>query len=195
MPNSPIKIIQCDDDGNEIRIFDSASDAAKSFGNPTPNWIRKAAKNGTKAFGYRWKYYGTELKIKKAGTPGKKRSILAWKESDQTKLVFPSLSQAARELQLGVTSIEDALLNGRPRKGYYFQYLDEEPKTNFRKYKKPLVAIDDEDNIVLEFPSVPDAAKALSVTPSALYFCLRPGFPNCRCKGYKWRYKQNIEQK
>lgn len=195
MPNSPIKIIQCDDDGNEIRIFDSASDAAKSFGNLTPNWVRKAARNGTKAFGYRWKYYGTELKIKKTGTPGKKRSILAWKESDQTKLVFPSLSQAARELHLGVTSIEDALLNGRPRKGYYFQYTNEETITKYKKHRKPLVAIDDDDNVVHEYPSVAKAAESLSVSPSALYFCLRPGFQNHRCKGFRWRYKQNLECK
>lgn len=195
MPNSPIKVIQCDENGNELRVFNNATEAAKYLSKESPNFIQKAIKNGTKAFGYRWKYYGTELKIKKTGTPGKRRSILAWKEFDQTKLLFPSLSQAARELHLGVTSIEDALLNGRPRKGYYFQYLDEEPKTNYKKYKKPLVAIDEDGNIVFEFPSVPDAAKALSVSPSALYFCLRPGFPNCRCKGYRWRYKQNIEQK
>lgn len=195
MPNSPIKVIQCDDSGHELRVFNSAIEAAKYLSKENPNFIQKAIKNGTKAFGYRWKYYGTELKIKKTGTPGKKRSISAWKENDQTKLVFPSLSQAARELHLGVTLIEDALLNGRPRKGYYFQYIDEEPIAEYKKYKKPLVAIDECDNIVLEYPSVLDAAKALAVGPSALYFCLRPGFPNCRCKGYRWRYKQNIEEK
>ncbi len=84
-------------------------------------------------------------------------------------------------------------MTGGLRKGYCFHYAEEGPKPKATRFTKPLVGIDDSGVIKMEFPSVREAAKSLGVIPAAIYGCLRPGNERCRCKGLRWRYKQNLE--
>lgn len=190
MSNTPRKVVQCDKEGNDLRTFNSAKEAALSFGSVTANAVNKAIRHGHCAFGYRWRYFGQPLYIKPEGTPGKKRGILAIdKEGNET--LFPSLSEASRKLDIGLTTIESALLKGHEAKGYHFRYEGEPLARSYKhdRHRRSVVAIDEQGDIVAEYASASDCAASLGVITAAVYRCLREKGSKAKCKGYRLRYK------
>ena len=185
------KVVQCDKDGNEIRVFISAKEASESFGSRWSTNIHKAIKYGSLAFGYRWKYLGGNLEDIPIGTPGKARKVVAVSVITKDSITYPSISEASRQLGIGITSIESSLQTGSKAKGYRFHYEDVGTMPISRKrISTAVVAIDENDEIALEFPSAKEAAIALGITSGAIYWCLNRKRPDSKCKGYRWRYKE-----
>lgn len=193
MALTPRKVIQCDRAGNDLRSFSSAKEAASFFNSNCPSAVQKAIRHGTCAFGYRWRYEGEPLYIRLEGTPGKRRRIVAVSQTDGKETTYPSLSDASRQLGIGITAIESSLLMGCLAKGYRFRYEGEEMAESFKnkKHRQAVVAIDDDGNIVKEFPSAYEAAKELGVIHAAIYRCLSPRNPDAKCKGFRLRYKKD----
>ena len=187
------KVIKCDKNGKDLQGFSSAKEAALSFGSDCPSAISKAICHGNCAFGYRWRYENEPLFVKPTGTPGKKRGVVAIRETDKKETLFPSISSASRELSIGVTAIESALLMGCLAKGYRFRYEGEELASTYKNKKKRLevVAIDDSGKEIMTYPCAYDAAKAIGVSVGAIYRCLNERNPDAKCQGYRFRYKKS----
>lgn len=187
------KVIQCDLEGNEIRVFDSAAQAATSYGSKWATSIHKAIKYGLVFYSSRWKYEGEELVELLKATPGLRRKVVAVNLATKEETVFPSMSEASRQLSLGLTSIESSLQTGGKAKGYTFYYEDVGPMPKERKIRtrNAIVALNDEGEIVREWKSAYDAAKELGVINAAVYRCLNKGNLNAKCKGYRLRYKND----
>lgn len=192
MAGTARKVIQCDTSGKEIRCFDSSRQAALSFGSIWPSSIHRSIKYGVTAFGFRWKYVGDELIKKARGTPGSKRKVIAI--AGDIALPFESLSKASRILGIKLSTIEHAILTGDKVKGYRFYYQDIGPGLMEKKgrSKKPVVAVDNCGKPIKEWSSVIAAAFSLEVVPSAVYWCLNKKHPNAKCKGYRFRYKEDL---
>lgn len=191
MALTPRKVIQCDKAGNDLRPFPSAKEAAAFFDSNCPSAIQKAIRHGTCAFGYRWRYEGEHLFIRPEGTPGKRRRIAAINQSDGVETTFPSLSEASRQLGIGITAIESSLLMGCLAKGYRFRYEGEALAKSYKheRHRKKVVAIDDDGGIVAEYPCAMECARSLGVIKAAVYRCLREKDSKAKCKGYRLRYK------
>ena len=185
------KVIQCYLDGSEIHIFDSAKQAASAMNSKWAMSIYRSIRYGFPAFGYLWKYEGCELTKRGDLTPGKKRKIVSKDISTGKKRTHASISQASRELGVAVSSIESSLLTGCKAKGYIFYYSGESPVPSAKKnaYRKAVVALNDQDDVVREWPSVHAAAKELGVTIGAIYQCLGKDSQGRKCKDYRWAYK------
>ena len=185
------RVVQCDLSGKMIRYFISAKEAAESLGSKWPASINKAAKYGLTFRGYRWRFEGEELVTNPKGTPGAKRKVIAVNLDTKVEQTFPSISEASRRLGIRITSIESALQTGGNTKGYSFYYLGMGPMPKEKKKRicRSVRAIDEEGNVIKEWPTVSDAAKELGVIDSAIYGCLNRKNPNARCKGYRLRYK------
>lgn len=194
MPNTARKVIQCDRSGNDLREFVSAKEAALSFGSTNGNAINKAIRHGNCAFGYRWRYADEPIYIKPEGTPGKSRSIVAIDENG-TESIFSSLSEASRQLGIGLSAIESALHTGCAAKGFHFRYEGEPIAKSFKreKHRKAIIAIDDECQVVAQYASAYECAANLGVIPAAVYRCLNKNNPDAKCKGYRLRYKNDDE--
>ncbi len=190
MPNVPRKVVQCDRSGNDLREFSSAKEAALSLGFLTPNAINKAVRHGRCAFGYRWRYADMPLYIKPEGTPGKSRRIVAIAK-DGGEEAFPSLSEASRKLGIGITAIESALQMACKAKGYRFRYEGEALAKSYKheRYRRKVVAIDDDGGIVAEYPCAMECARSLGVIKAAVYRCLREKDSKAKCKGHRLKYK------
>lgn len=193
MPNVPRKVIQCDRAGNDLREFPSIKEAQLSFGSTKGNSINKAIRHGCCAFGYRWRYAGEPLSIKPEGTPGRSRRVIAI-DKDGNEDILPSLSEASRKLGIGITAIESALLMGCKAKGYHFRYEDKPMAASYKhdRHNRKVVAIDEANQIVAEYPSAKDCAASLDVIKAAVYRCLSQKGLNAKCKGYRLRYKDDI---
>lgn len=189
MANISRKVIKCDKEGNDIATFESTKEAALSFGSATGNAICKAIKHGHMAFGYRWRYLGEPLYIRREGTPGKSRKIISI-DIDNKEVIYKSISEASRSLGIGITAIESALLMGCEAKGYHFRYEGEPIAKSYKhdRHRKRVVSIDDNGNVVEEYSSAQECAKALGVIDAAVYRCLNKKYPNAKCKGYRLRY-------
>ncbi|MBO5527997.1 MAG: hypothetical protein J6A47_01585 [Bacilli bacterium] len=194
MANKPSRIIQCDKQGNDLREFSSAKEAQLFFGSKTGNSISKAIKHGNCAFGFRWRYVGQPLFIKPEGTPGKRRAIIA-DDLKGAETSYPSISEASRKTDIGITSIESSLLMGCTVKGYRFRYEGEKFSESFKhkRNRRKVLVLDDDGNVIKEYESAYDCAKNLGVIPGAVYRCLRGDNPNARCKGHRLRFKPEEE--
>lgn len=194
MPGVPIIVIQCSLSGEDIRSFPSASEAAQNFGGKCPTPITRSIKYGTCAYGFRWRYHGTPLKPLRSDTKaGKARRIVVTKPDGTYITTYPSQSEASRQLGIGITLIESLLMTGGSSKDYHFYYEELGDKRNdSTRICRPIVALNDDDTIHAEYPSVKEAAKTLGVIPAALYVALRKSQPNARCKGHRFRYKQDL---
>lgn len=197
MSGLPRKVVQCALDGSDVRSFPSAKEAAKVFGSDCPTSILRSIKYGTRAFGFLWRYAGAPLAKKRDGlTPGKARAIVATKADGTHVATYPSQMEASRQLGIGVSTIESLLMTGGVGKGYHFYYKEEGDRKKCRsRFSKPVVSLNDDDSVHREYPSARDAARELKVNPSAIYACLNPKNPNDRCKGHRFRYKQDLEDK
>ena len=190
MPNIPRKVVQCDRDGDDLRVFPSIKEAQLSFGSLNGNSINKAIKHGCCAFGYRWRYLDQPLYIKPEGTPGKSRSIIAF-DDNGVEETFLSLSAASRSLGIGLSTIESALLMGCKAKGYYFRYEGESLAKSYKheRHKRKVIAIDEDGHVLTEYASAIEAAESLGVIKAAVYRCLRDKDSKAKCKGHRLRYQ------
>ncbi len=190
MAKTPRKIIQCDLSGQELRVFASAQEAALSCGSSWPAYIHKSIRFGSPVYGYRWKYAGMPLADMPRSTPGARRAVVVDHDGDVE--TYRSISEASRSLGIGISSIEHSLSTGGKVKGYLFYYQDSGPMISKspRSGHRPVVSVDDRGRVVDEYPSAPMAAEALGVSPSAIYRCLNRNNPDCKAKGYRFRYKE-----
>ena len=192
MGNKARKVIQVDKTGKDLREFSSAKEAALYCGYPNgSSAISKAIRHGSCAFSFRWRYKDEPLYIKESGTPGKRRRIVAINSNNEERL-FLSISEASRELGIGISSIESSLLMGCYAKGYRFRYEGEAIEKSYKRERnrKEVVAIDNEGNVIASYPSAYVCAESLGVIPAAVYRCLNSNNPNAKCKGYRLRYKE-----
>lgn len=192
MSNRPRSIIMCSSNGEELKIFATAKDAAEYLGKTWPNPIYRSINYGTLAFGYRYKYQGEELKIAKEGTPGKRRAIIAIDIKHNKEFEFISISECSRQMHISITAIESALHYGHKVKGHHFKYKDEElvPQSQKNARKRHVLLLDDEGNIVKEYSSVHELAAAYGVTIGAIYQYVNPKILPKRFRGYFVRYKE-----
>lgn len=191
MARTPRKVIQCDKDGKAIASFPSAKAASLSHGSPYPNAIHKAIRYGMTAFGYRWRYEGKECVNPLKKTPGKRRPIISIDIKDHQECLFESLSKASRELGIGISAIEHALLTGGQVKGYRFRYTDADAVIPAKRQPltRSIEAIDEVGQVVATYPSAKEASKALGVSLSMIYWCTAHKRKQRRCKGLYLRYK------
>lgn len=190
MARTPRKVIQCDKDGKAIASFPSAKAASLSFGSPYPNAIHKAIRYGMTAFGFRWRYEGEDCSKPIKKTPGKRRPIISINIDNQERL-FESLSNASKDLGIGISAIEHALLTGGQVKGYRFRYADADAVTPAKQnpLTRPIEVIDEVGQVVATYPSAKEASKALGVSLSMVYWCTAHKKKQRRCKGLHLRYK------
>ncbi len=191
MARTPRKVIQCDKDGKAITSFPSAKAASLSHGSPYPNAIHKAIRYGMTAFGFRWRYEGEECVSPIKKTPGKRRPIISINIKDHQERLFESLSNASRNLGIGISAIEHALLTGGQVKGYRFRYADADAviPAKSQPLTRSIEVIDEVGQVVANYPSAKEASKALGVSLSMIYWCTAHKSKNRRCKGYRLRYK------
>lgn len=62
-------------------------------------------------------------------------------------------------------------------------------------HKKPVVAYDDNNNIVLAFTSATAASEDMGVNVSNIINCCNHSGDYHKCKGYRWEYIENIREK
>jgi len=124
-----IKIDQYDKQGNFIKTFNSAMDAARSIGKSTNATIISCCKGKKKSyFGFIWKYHGEELsheEIERINTKElhKKEVIMCdseWNELER----FESLHEADRKLGISFKAIQSACKTGRHCRGYRWKYAN-----------------------------------------------------------------------
>ena len=190
MARTPRKVIQCDKDGKAIASFPSAKAASLSFGSPYPNAIFRAIRYGVTAFGYRWRYEGEDCVNPIKKTPGKRRPIISIKIDNQERL-FESLSNASKDLGVGISAIEHALLTGGQVKGYRFCYADADAviPAKSQPLTRSIEVIDEVGQVVATYLSAKEASKALGVSLSMIYWCTAHKSKQRRCKGYRLRYQ------
>ena len=192
MANRARKVIQCDTSGQEIRCFQSASEASFAMGSRYATSIHRSIQYGSLAFGYRWKYEGEELKSIQSGTPGVRRKVISIDMSTMEETLYQSLSEASRLLGIKLSAIEAALQTGCIADGYRFRYEGMDIVTQAKKhcFRRSIVGIG-EAGEVKHWSSAYDASKELDVSSGAIYGCLNNKNPNAKCKGYRLRYEED----
>lgn len=122
------------------------------------------------------------------------RKIAAYDLDGNLVGVYGSGGEAARELGLPKNTDVGRVARGeRPQThGYVFKYLseakmkiDKRPDPSYAM--KPIIQLDLNDNVVNEYASIREAAKALGVHSSNIGKAASGQFKTCA--GYKWRYK------
>ena len=191
MARTPRKVIQCDKDGKAIASFPSAKAASLSHGSPYPNAIHKAIRYGMTAFGYRWRYEGEDCVNSIKKTPGKRRPIISINIKDNQERLFESLSSASKDLGIGISTIEHALLTGGQVKGYRFRYADADAVIPAKRQPltRSIEVIDEVGQVIATYPSAKEASLALGVSLPMIYWCTAHKESARRCKGYRLRYK------
>ena len=194
MAGRSIKVVQCSIDGNDIASFPSAKDAALALGGKFGSSITRSIRYGTTSFGYRWRYFDKPLKeMRSDNQMGKARRIVVTKPDGTYIATYPSQSEAARQLGIGISLIESLLMTGGSSKDYHFYFEDLGDKRNDTpRYAREIVSLNEDGSIYEEYPSVKVAAKSLGVIPAAVYIALRKDKPNARCKGHRFRYKSEV---
>lgn len=190
MPGIAHKIIQCDLEGNELRQFSSAKDAAEWIGVKYPTAIRRAIKCGVVAYGYRWKYAGKELIPLPKATPGVKRRVVAVNLETGRETLFASISEASRVLGIGVSHISNALITGCKGNNYRFFY-EEAGAESLSKKPRPcheILCYGKRGEPKRVFASAKECALALGVSVPAVYRCINAKRSQPRCQGYRLRY-------
>lgn len=189
MPLTPRAIVQCTREGKDIKAFPTISDACKELGITNKERIYKSIRHGVVAFGYRWRYADEPL-AEPQGYGMRLKPIIATKDGVDKE--YSNIVVASNEIGATISHIQEAILTGGVAKGYRFRMKGTEPKKKKDRHRKTVYAIDDDGNVVKEWPCVYDAAAALGVIPAAIYLTINPKRPEARCKGYRLRYKENL---
>ena len=187
MPLTPRAIVQCDRDGKDIRSFPSVIEACKELGITNKEHIYRSIKYGVVAFGYRWRYLDEPL-AEMQGYNMRLKPVIAT-DRDGVDHEYKSIVDASSDLGVSVSHIQEAIITGGLAKGYRFRLLGADPKPKKNRHRNVVVALDDEGNIIKQWPSVYDAAENLGVIPSAIYWAINPKHKNAKCKGHRLRYK------
>ena len=193
MPLRPREVIQCDKDGSDIRWFSSALDACASLGVNGKEHIYKSIKYGVVAFGYRWRWADEPI-VTPQSYDMRLKPIIAFK--DGIDIEYPNIGIASKETGASISHIQDVILTGGQAKGYRFRLAGSPSKPIAKRQpkRKAVVAIDDQGDIVQEWPCAYDAAKGLGVIDAAIYHALNKKYPNAKCKGYQLRYKDEYNK-
>ena len=110
---------------------------------------------------------------------------------------YESIASAARELQCSPMLIVSVLKQRRrTAKGYQFKYKDSDteilPIINYRGGKKPVLQLDDNNNIINEYASAIEASeKTGAYAPSIKRVCQGKKITT---HGYRWQYKENYKE-
>ena len=191
MALSPRAIVQCDKDGNDIRYFPSVKEACIELGIANKEHIYRSIKYGVVAYDCRWRYADEPL-VEPVGFDMRLKPVIAAKDNVEEE--YPSIVSASKATGASISHIQEAILTGGVAKGYRFYLAGTSPKQKKPRFRKAVVAIDEDNNILKEWPSAYDAALDLGVNLSAIYLCINPKRRYSQCKGYRLKYKDDLNK-
>jgi len=129
--------------------------------------------------------------------PGRKRGVIQFQiiQVEGEKNTYPSLSRAAKELDISPSVISMGIKNDRAVKSrnnnklYKFQFIGECKKEGVSREIES-IEISEEENEINQFPSAAEASKILGINASSVTnSCRDPEkVTNINGKPYKWRY-------
>lgn len=188
------RVVQLDKmTGEKIEVYPSVHQAEEKFGRCINFCVNKEIQT---AYGYCWIYEKEYLKMNKKELYDYVNStcehIIQFDLDGNILNVYESITEAAKKYNISPSVISRVILHQRCTcVNSIFMYYADYLKYGFQKkertiYMKPIYQLDDNKNIINEFPSVVKAAQFVGTKDSNISTAIGR---NGKCAGYYWKYK------
>lgn len=205
-PGNAKKVYQYDADGNFIKEWDTATDAANFYKGEVSAICGCCNKRAITAYGFQWSY---EKENKDRPIKNWRGNIIIQYDQDMNPVAkWMSFGSIARELHIERSSIKKASDTHSMYKNSYWSInpeivedfknvpLEKNPALKCKKFEnnnpntsRIIYQYDMEGNYMREYPSASEAGRYLNVDHSFIAMCANENQPQCKsAHGYRWSY-------
>lgn len=204
------EIVQLDSNSlSFIKKYESITEASKQM-NGKPNNITRALKNNSTAYGYRWLYkedyeefLNGVIKLNTKGL-GNMRGIIQLTLDGEYITRWISITEAMNSLGFKSSSGIRGCCSGKLYSAGGFKWMYEEDYEDYLignkslklphhlKYKKGIVQLDLEGNLIKEWKTFNEICKYLNRESSNIIACCKGRLK--KAYGYKWMYKEDYDE-
>lgn len=196
-PRDAMPIAQFDLDGNYIKTFDSASDAAIAVG-AIPQWIYNVCYGYHASFhGFQWRFLEDAekvgMKLDAVKVSPRHREVHQYSMDGEYIRSYDSIAQAAKQFGMKGSGGIKGVCDGRNRHshGYRWSYEKVEKLPSIRKDRgtRSVAKLDDNGNIIKIYPTMTEAGKDHNRSICAIQAACDGRYKTCA--GYKWKYYES----
>lgn len=184
-----VSVCQYTLEGNFIKKYSSAIEAAELNGLSSSNILHVCNKDKPSAGGYVWRYKGDEFGVFEKKNLSKVKQY----SKDGTFIAqYNSIKEASEATGIIKSGISNCVLGLSLSSGGYIWKYDDGDCSNIHKYINPvcksILCFDIEGNFIKEFDSIAKASKELNVWDSTISECCKGKIK--QTKGYIFKHKQ-----